>query len=166
MKISNARLFRQICDEIATYRQRQITTFRQFIIVEAAIAVGVGTLGAVDSTEGHVALQWVLRVTAAAVCGGTGLIGWWIIHAYKKRIYYLRDARQALLETASACKGKVDGKLEPFYPTAKENLPAASEHYETWPTSFIYSLVVISVGMLTGIFCFLSGWIRMPALGY
>lgn len=79
-------LIRAGSDEIETCRRRQITTFREFIIVQALITWGIGRLGL---TPGPVT-QWT-RGMGALVCLITGIAGFLMIMLYKRRIHHIRD---------------------------------------------------------------------------
>lgn len=71
--------------EINTYRQRQITMFREAVIVLALVTWGINQLNIQDNWPG-----WIIRVAAAAACALVGIVGILIILSYKKRIYYIR----------------------------------------------------------------------------
>src|SRR5438067_7807995 len=100
--------------EIDTYRQRQITTFREAVIVQALITWGANQLKL--QSNYYIPL---IRFAAALGCLSASIIGYLIIRSYKRRIYYIRGKREALVERIqrnyqSDPKEKVIGL---FYPT-------------------------------------------------
>ncbi|MFG0252033.1 MAG: hypothetical protein ACF8NJ_04075 [Phycisphaerales bacterium JB038] len=99
-------VLRLLCEEIDTFRRRQITTFRQFVIVMGAIVL-------VASPLDFNAFKAV-RIAGGCVCLLTGVLGWLIILSYRSRIHYERIRRQQFL---------ADGAMPsmPFYPVGKRD---------------------------------------------
>lgn len=125
--------------EIAVYRRRQITTFREMAIVQGLVTLGIGQL----HIESQPMLLWI-RVLAGMACLLSAGIGVWIIRSYKKRIYYIRDQRANLLRNLNGDLSRL------FYPTEGQGItPEEEKKYKTSPTSAIYSWTLVALGVLT-----------------
>jgi hypothetical protein len=130
-------LIRAGSDEIETYRRRQITTFREFIIVQALITWGIGRLG---PTPGPVT-QWT-RGMGALVCLIAGIAGFWMIMLYKRRIHHIRDQRDHVTKVLAG------SEIPLYYPTARPERGWFARLFSL-PTSTIYGVTLIIVGVLT-----------------
>ena len=115
-------------EEIRAYRQRQLTTFREVVIVLAVIIWGAGQLLSPDNALME---AFVVRVLAAVACASAGYFGWQIIHNYKRRIYYVRDRRN---EVAQCFKNLLYD--EAFYPTIPDDVK--NKDHQTRPSSQTY----------------------------
>ncbi|HEX8846678.1 MAG TPA: hypothetical protein VF791_18680 [Pyrinomonadaceae bacterium] len=141
-------------EEITSYRQRQINTFREAVIVQAVITWGVSRLILQPNFAG-----WLIRGVAGFACICASVIGWLIIMSYKKRIYYIRDKRQALIERVHLI---ATGNIEPvslFYPTKADSLP--DEYRTKLATSSIYGFTLLILGGLTAVVNIFAG-LAMP----
>ena len=129
--------------EISAYRKRQITTFREIIIVQGLITWGVSKLSLKLDAEGI-----GIRMAAAIACLAAAWIGWWIMGSYRKRIHHIRDSRDQLVRRITTHIPQLGGDFLLFYPTDKEKV---KEEYQTERTSVIYSWMLWTVGLLTTI---------------
>ena len=137
-------LIEKMSQEISTYRQRQITMFREAIIVLALITWGIIRLELVNNFFG-----FLLRFLSGVACIFVGWIGAKIIMSYKKRIYHIRQERSKLMIAFSKHSKVKDVDLtsnDPFYPINVDNL---GPEYKTNPTSGIYSLTLKIMAILT-----------------
>ncbi|MEK6280770.1 MAG: hypothetical protein AABN95_10490 [Acidobacteriota bacterium] len=114
-------------------------------IVQGLVTVGIGQL----HMEGQPMLL-LIRFVAGGACLLSAGIGVWIIRSYKKRIYYIRDQRADLLRSLEK-----ELQMKLFYPTEGEKL---RKKYKTSPTSTIYSVTLIVLGVLTLVGNVLAGF--------
>ena len=145
-------LLDKVSEEIATYRQRQITIFREAAIVEALITWGVNQLKPQQNTYG----TWI-RVTAAAACFGASIIGSIIIMSYKERIYLTRNKRAELIKIIQEESGTTSEPIELFYPTTKRAGTGLWSKLLSIPTSTVYSLSLMILGILAFIVNLVAG---------
>lgn len=138
-----------LSNEIKVYRQRQLTTFREALIVQAVVTWGIGHIG-VDIMSSQI--LWIIRILAGIGCAVSGFVGVRIIHAYKERIYHLRDNRETITKDLMA---PLLVNLDPNSDIMKiKNWFFSTEEKET-PTSSIYIWTVITFSALTAITNFL-----------
>lgn len=142
-------LLDQASDEIGSYRQRQINTFREAVIVQALITWGVNQLQLQPNIY-----TLLIRISAALTCLAAGIIGCVIIMSYKKRIYYIRDKRARLVKRIQEMSQIKFEDFELFYPINKEKV---EKNFQTNPTSVIYSLTLIITGILSFLVNILAG---------
>lgn len=135
--------------EINTYRQRQITMFREAVIVLALVTWGINQLNIQDNWPG-----WIIRVAAAAACALVGIVGILIILSYKKRIYYIRDERTKRISVLERLLATKKIKSEAFYPTETKRL---EKKHKTLPSSKIYIWALVGMSVLTFIVNILDG---------
>ena len=110
-------------DEIETYRRRQITMFREAVIVMAFIIWGTFSI-----LEKKIQLGWLIKSATAIACIGTGFIGMLIIFAYKRRIYHVRGKRDDLCNLIQTKAMVVPPVESIFYPTGnKKDDPSTEE---------------------------------------
>jgi hypothetical protein len=143
-------LLEKATNEINTYRNRQLTTFREAIIVQALITWGVTQLKFSSNMSG-----WIIRIIAGLACLWVGWVGKVIIISYKRRIYYIRDNRSELVQQIQENNGELLGAVRNlFYPTSSA---AIKEEYKTRPTSWIYSMTLLVMGVLTFLINIIAG---------
>ena len=146
------KLLDKASEEIATYRQRQITMFREAAIVEALITWGVNQL---KLQPNGFALS--IRVAAAVACLGASIIGGIIILSYKERIYHIRSSRARLAERIQRQLDGNSDAVELFYPTAKKSSERFLARLASIPTSHIYILTLMILGILAAVVNLLAG---------
>ncbi len=154
----------KLCEEIAAYRRRQVTVFREALIVLAVITYGVGKLYPQDETLSlNVGLAF-LRFLAAVASGFVTYAAVRMIKSYRDRIYHIRDIRekfaQGVLESSSE-----DTTL--FFPTphaATELGEADFSMGSAKPTSDIYNMTLITMGVLAVIVNLILAFYRPVAM--
>ena len=147
------KLLDEVSKEITTYRQRQITMFREAVIVLAVITWGINQL----EMKNNIA-EWIIRILASIACISVGYVGYKIIMAYKSRIYYVRKKRTELFVKYAERFNMGDimaPDFDPFYPVDVGNF---IKTYKTTPTSKIYTAALISISVLTTFINILSGF--------
>lgn len=131
-------LIQRASEEIGVYRRRQITTFREFILVQALITWGIGRLGVQCDS---VALE--IRFIGALICLIAGVAGFWMIMLYKLRIHHIRNKRDLLVDQL------IGSDFQLFYPTTAREEGVWGTF--GWPTSRIYGYSLIIVGFLAAL---------------
>ena len=144
-------LLNRASEETETYRKRQISTFREIVIVQGVITWGINQLNLPPQPY-----ELWIRILAGVTCLLAGIIGMWIIMSYKKRIYYIRDKRAEFVKRILQTTGNQSEIIDLFYPTEAEQLP---KKYRTKPSSTIYSLTLIIVGILAFAVNILAGFV-------
>ena len=131
--------------EIAAFRQRQITTFRESAIVQALITYGITQLNPAPE------MVRTLHTIAAVACVLSSLLGCWIILIFKRRIQIARSQRSALVLSAdkSGTWLKEDGGF----------LPGGSGYRSS--TAYIAALLVMGAFMTCA--NLVLGWMREPS---
>ena len=151
-------LLDKAAEEVSTYRQRQITMFREAAIVVALITWGVNQL----KLEQNIYTS-LIRVAAALACVGASVIGLVIIRLYKTRIYHVRRARQELsikLQEVSRKTFSDTDTTELFYPTDESANPRRpfKDRVGLTQTSTIYALTLLILGLLSAIVNLFAGY--------
>ena len=139
-----------LSEEIQVYRRRQLTTFREVLIVQALITWGIGQLGIDEKTSADVIS--LIRFVATGACVVAGVVGIWIILAYKERIYHLRDGRNYLADCL--VPPDPEGSDPNIYPGRKWYYPT---DVKKMPTSYIYSFTIVAFSLFTGAVNFWMG---------
>ncbi len=142
-------LIKHATEEINAYRQRQLTTFREAVIVLALITWGVSQLGLQSNNAG-----WIIRALAGLACLYVGWVGKKIIMSYKNRIYHIRDSRSQIAQQLYSISSQTVQIPNIFYPTSGHGV---EKSYETTPTSTIYSYVLLTLGFLGCIINLIAG---------
>lgn len=150
-------LFDKASNEIDVYRQRQISTFREAIMVLAVITWGLSKIVASDNKS---STALIIRGIAAFACISTSAIGSSIIMSYKKRIYYIREMREKLVNYLLKDIPPDEKWKFLFYPTSEFAKIELEEKYRTSPTSSIYSVTLIVLGISTAGVNILVGFLK------
>jgi hypothetical protein len=145
-----AKLLDKATEEIASYRQRQITMFRETAIVEAITAWGISQLKLQQNTYG-----WCIRISAAIACLVASIIGCIMIMSFNERIKHVRLGREKLAEQLQILSNIDPAQL--FYPAVRESGEGWWSWLITVSTSKIYSFTLIILGVLAALVSILAG---------
>ena len=136
-------LLDKLCEEIATFRRRQILSFRETIIAQALITWAVRRLDLIGGAA--ILASW----SAGLLCLFLGLVGFCVFHIYRKRIYFARDQREILVRQLAGKQAASEYGCTLFYPSKCSDLGERPKQYYTIPSGLLYGWTLIVTGLVT-----------------